>query len=83
MDPPSGVLGKREKLWDDNAWDTDQVASLVHNLEATFPMPFTVVVYTLDNMSGMKTALEQHESLKSWVVAPFIMQRYPHDSVVA
>lgn len=73
LDPLSGVLGIKEKLWADKAWDTDQVASLVHNLEATFATPFTVIIYTLDSMSGMKAALAQHGCLKSWVVAPFIM----------
>lgn len=75
LDPPSGVLGNKEKLWADKAWDTDQVASLVHNLASTFATPFSVIVYTLDSMSEMKAALGQHESLASWVVAPFFMAK--------
>ena len=71
LDPPSG-LTSHSKLWNDEAWELDDIVQIAVNLMVKFGGRFTVVVYTPFSMYVMKAALEANPTTNSMLVSEFI-----------
>ena len=74
LDPPSG-LTNRSNLWNDEAWELDDIVMTAANLMVQFGGRFTIVVYTPFSLYVMKAALEANATTKSMLVSEFVFAK--------